>query len=75
MYDDDDLEDKRLTFLRDCKPQELRRLRKEKTLDEHLARKAKRCRSRAESLVKSGVFEGQAWQWAIREVLLETEAD
>ena len=46
MYADDDLQDKRLKFLRDCKPQELRRLRKEGKLDGHLERRAAQCRSR-----------------------------
>ena len=75
MHTDEQLKAMRLRYLRDCKPQELGRLHKEHSLDEHLQRKADRCRSRADSLVESGTFEGQAWQWAIREVLLETEAD
>ena len=75
MHTDDQLKEMRLRYLKDCKPQELRRLRKERSLDESLQRRADRCRARANDLVQSGTFEGQAWQWAIREVLLEQEAD
>ena len=75
MYTDEELEEKRLTYLRLCKPKELRRLRKEGALAEHLERRARRCRDQVASLTQDGVFEGRAWQVAIREALLETEAD
>ena len=75
MYTDDALKETRLKYLRDCKRPELRRLRKEKKLDSHLQRLADRSRSRVDSLVQSEVADVRAWQWAIREVLLETEPD
>ena len=75
MYDDDDLQEKRLKFLKDCKPEELRRLRKEGKPDQHLERRATQCRRRAAEIEQDGVHTARAWSVAIREVLLETEAD
>ncbi len=74
-YTDDELKEKRLRYLKDCKPKELRQLRKDGALADALDRRVARCRRRAEELMDSGTFEGQAWSWAVREVLLETEAD
>ena len=74
-YTDADLREKRLYYLKACKPHDLRQLRQDRQLDSHLDRKVSRCREQAEDLIESGVFAGQAWQWAIREILLETEAD
>lgn len=75
MWTDDDLKEKRLGYLKACKPGDLRRHRREKTLDAHLEKKAHRCREHAERLMQSGTYKGQAWAWAIREVLLDTPAD
>lgn len=74
-YTDDLLKERRRKYLELCKPDTLRNLKREGTLDDHLENSARRCRERAESLMAGGTFSGQAWQWAIREVLLETEAD
>ena len=76
MYSDDDLMDKRLDYLREITPAEYRRLKKDGELDEHLQYKAARCRKEvARMQEKEGVSEVQAWQWAIREVLLDTPRD
>ena len=76
MYDDARLMDMRENFLIDNRPEFYRELLAEGTLEEHLERKAKRCLERAESIAASGItFKEQAMQWAIREVLLETEWD
>ena len=76
MYDDDRLKTLRYNFLANNRPTELRRLTREKKLDEHLQEMADACRREAAGLQVSGItFEGQAWQWAIRSVLLETEWD
>lgn len=74
-YTDEELREKRLHYLRTCKPKVLRELQKSKQLDDHLEKKARRCLERAQDLIDTGTFEGQAWSWAVREVLLETEAD
>ena len=53
-----------------------RRLRREGGLGEHLDLSAKRCIDLAGIYLKQpGVADGQAWSWAIREVLLESEQD
>ena len=74
-YTDEELREKRLHYLRTCKPKMLRELRRNGELDAHLEKKARRCRERAQDLIDTGTYEGQAWSWAVREVLLETEAD
>ena len=74
-YSDEKLKDLRLGFLRNCKPRTLRKMRQSRELEGHLQARADLTRGRCASLVESGVFEGQAWQWAIREVLLESEWD
>ena len=74
-YTDDKLKELRLKYLGDCKPSALKKLKKSGELDSHLQRRADMARRRCANLMATGVFEGQAWQWAIREVLLETERD
>ena len=76
MYDDDQLKQFRRNFLRGNRPEEFRRLKREGQLEAHLQEHADACRSRAASLVEQGeTFEAQAWQWAIRIVLLESLPD
>ena len=76
MYPDDDLMDKRLKFLRENRPKEYRRLKQAGTLDAHLEAAAAACVREAERLIATGAtFESQAWQWAIRSKLLESEPD
>ena len=75
MYNDEQLRDFRRTFLQDCKPKMYRRLQRAGLLADHLQAMADLCRRRVKSLVASGTFEGQAWQWAVRTVLLEAQED
>ena len=77
MYHPDDLKDKRLRFLRENKRSEYRRLRQAGELEQHLEFRANRCIQRAQEILRSGAtdIEGQAWSWAIREVLLDTDWD
>ena len=76
MYSDEHLKELREDFLRESRPKEYRRLKKAGELEAHLQREAERCRRRAQELVDTHItFLQQAWQWAIREVLLETEWD
>ena len=74
-YTDVEMHEMRRRYLRTSKPKVLRELLREQALDAHLERKAVRCRARAQEYIDGGTGEGQAWQWAVREVLLETEAD
>ena len=76
MYDDAKLKEYRLNYLRDCQPEELERLERVGQLEQHLQKRADRCRRRAANLVENGTtFAEQAWQWAIREVLLDSPWD
>ena len=72
---DEDLIEYRRDYLRDCDRQEYRRLARKGQLDAYLQEKADECRRNAERLIKHGTFPPQAWHWAIRETLLETERD
>ena len=74
-YSQDELKDKRRTFLQEVKPDALRCLEREGRLEAHLGRYADRCRNGAAELIREGMFANRAWQIAIREVILETEAD
>ena len=76
MYEDDRLKQLRRNFLSGERPEEVAALEREGKLEAHLQERADACRKEAARLVESGTtFEGQAWQWAIRSVLLETVWD
>ena len=63
-------------FLIDNRPTYYERLVDEGRLEEHLERMTERWRSEARRLVAQRItFTCQAWQWAIRSVLLETDWD
>ena len=72
---DEELFEYRRGYLRDCDRREYRRLARKGQLDAHLREMADQCRSNAERLIRRGTFPPQAWHWAIRETLLETERD
>jgi hypothetical protein len=50
-------------------------LRKSGELEEVLTLKVEACKRHAAALIKNGVFENQAWFWAVKEIILEREAD
>ena len=76
MYDDGRLREYRLKYLRENRPAELNRLEAAGELEQHLDQKVAACRADAERLVKRGqTFPAQAWRWAIRRYLLETDYD
>ena len=72
---DEELIEYRRNYLRDCDNKEYRRLARKGQLDDHLQEKADKCRANAEDMVEQGTFPPQAWHWAIRETLLESERD
>ena len=72
---DEELKTYRLEYLRDCQNKEYRRLARKGLLDEHLQEMADAARAFAEDLIKRGEFPPQAWQWAIRVKLLDSEMD
>jgi len=69
------LEDKALDFLKTCKPKEYRNMKASGELKEYCQLKAEATKRLAESLISTGVFENQAWHWAIRSEILEREFD
>ena len=76
MYDDDRLKLYRRNFLKNVRPEDLEERERAGTLEDHLQERADACRKEAERLVTSGqTFEEQAWQWAIRTELLESQPD
>ena len=72
---DEDLKTFRRDFLKDCQPKEYRRLARKGELEAHLQSAADEARRFAEILVSQGTAPAQAWQWAIRVKLLESEMD
>lgn len=74
-YTDERLHELRYNYLLNCKPTTLKQLDDDGELETHLEFRADLCLKRVDSLMASGIHEGQAWQWAIREILLETEHD
>ena len=75
-YDDAKLKQYRENFLRENRPDTYETLKQDGSLEAHLQEKADECRAEARRLVVEGItFEAQAWHWAIRSVLLETEWD
>ena len=72
---DEELKSIRLEYLKDCQPQSYREYVEDGTLEDHLERVAKTARSFAETLVRQGTSRVQAWQWAIRVKLLDSEMD
>ncbi len=67
-----ELEAKALFFLRDCKPKEYRRLKKSGELLEAVLEKSAGARAEAKSLHKGGEEWPDAWNRAVRSVILES---
>ena len=72
---DEELKTYALEYLRDCQNKEYRRLARKGLLEEHLQEQADAARAYAEDLIKQGQFPPQAWHWAIRVKLLDSEMD
>ena len=76
MYSDDQLIEIRLDFLKENRPKQLKQLEGSGELDDHLRERADACVREAARLVETGItFDEQAWQWAIRDKLLESTWD
>ena len=75
MYSDGELMDIREKYLEENRPEEFERLQCTGELEQYLERSAKACVEQAESFMKQGVMDQQAWRWAIRVTLLDTEPD
>ena len=75
MYSDGDLMDIREKYLEENRPEEYARLVREDELEAHLERSAASCVEQAKNYMRQGTIESQAWRWAIRVALLDTEPD
>ncbi len=54
---------------------EYKELRESGNLNSYLYLKIAETRTYADNLMSDGIFEGQAWHWAIREKILRVERD
>ncbi len=75
LYSQSDLESKSLDYLRRCHPKAFKEMKKDGSLDEYTAKKAKAAKDYAENLMKSGIWEEEAWNRAIRLKILRSESD
>lgn len=74
-HSQEELAEKALDFVKSIKPKEYRRMKKEGTLTEYCARKARAARDYAENLMATGEPAKIAWNRAIRLEILESETD
>jgi len=69
------LENTALNFVKTNKPRYYRDLKKTGKLKEYCQRRATKAMSYAKSLIVSGMSEGEAWNTAIRQEILESKSD
>ncbi len=62
-------------YRQDCKKKMYLELVRDGELEDHLQDRANEARRFAETPIRQGTFAGQAWQWAIRAKLLDSEMD
>ena len=72
---DQDLQYQAKEFYRRWHKKEYQQMLQDGTLQETLRLTAKNCRSDAEARIRQGVWPPEAWNAAIREVILQTPAD
>jgi len=70
-----ELENKALNFVKTNKPRYYRDLKKTGKLKEYCQRRATKAMSYAKSLIVNGMSEGEAWNMAIRQKILELKSD
>lgn len=63
-----------IDYYRIRQPREYKKMRRDGTLNEVIEGKVKACKDYAQNLIASGTWEGEAWQTAIREVLLQVSS-
>ena len=75
-YAPESLEGIRLRYLRENRRRSYRDMVKRGILDEHLTNMARICRNAKERYLAEGAMDDeQAWNWAIRSVLLDSLPD
>ena len=74
-YSQDALKDIARKYLLENKNKEFRRLARKGELDAYVEERANAARDFAHNLIKTGTFAPQAWSWAIRVAILESEMD
>ena len=70
-----ELKNKALNFVKTNKPRYYRDLKKTGKLKEYCQRRATKAMSYAKSLIVNGMSEGEAWNMAIRQEMLELKSD
>lgn len=70
-----DLEEKVVNYLKDCKRKSYRQMKKDGDLEEYIQIQVDSTIRAAQNLMKCGANESEAWNRAIRSVILESESD
>ena len=71
----EELRQKALVFFKENKPKSYRQMKRDNELDEVLDMRARACQRYAQGLMEQGMWEGEAWNLAIRQEILESETD
>lgn len=74
-YRDLELSLKASNFLRENRPEQWAAMKRDGTLQQTVKSRVEACKAYAASLIDGGMFEGEAWNMAIRKELLESESD
>ncbi len=75
-YTDGGLEDIYLRYLRENRRKSYREMRRDGSLETHVANMVRHCRNAKERYVEEGAMDDElAWNWAIRTVLLNSAPD
>ena len=76
-YSDTKLREIRRNYLRENKPEEYDGMMQDGTLEEHLTSRASQCRREQARILREGwtKIDSQAWSWAIRSELLDSQWD
>jgi len=72
---DQDLYMKGWNYYRMCKPKAFREMDRDGTLPEVIIKRVRACKRYAENLIQNGMWDGEAWQQAIRQEMLGSESD
>ena len=62
-------------FFRTCRPHAHRDMRRDGSFEEVILGRVAACKRYATNLIDGGMWEGEAWNRAIRKELLESESD
>lgn len=66
---------KALAYIKECKPRDYRRMKRNGELEKYLDLAVEACQDYARRLIEQGMWEREAWNMAIRQEILESESD